>query len=98
MAMVVDKAGSDGAALGIDRARGRSAQFADLDDLAVLDSDITAERRHPRAVYDPAIADQQIIPHRYFLLAPGFPSRPVIASTGLAPPAVQTPPAGAVSH
>ncbi len=65
MAMVVDKAGRDDAAGGVDRARGRPAQFADLGDLAVLDPDIAAERRHARAVDDAAVLDQQVIRHRY---------------------------------
>src|ERR1700736_3296550 len=83
MAVIVDKAGCDGAALGVDRARRGAAQLADLDDLAVLDADIAAERWHPRAVDDQSVLDQQIISHRFFLSAesrvcgePGASSRP----------------------
>src|SRR5271169_4070060 len=65
MAVIVDKARGDDAAGGVDRARGRAAQLADLGDLAVFDSDIATERRHPRAVDDPAVLDQQVIRHRY---------------------------------
>ena len=52
MAVVVDKAGRHGAALGVDRAPGGAGELAELDDLAVLDPDIAAEGRHPRAVDD----------------------------------------------
>src|SRR5437762_11990129 len=64
MAMVVDKAGRDGAAGGVDRLARGTRQFADLDDLAVLDPDIAAEGRHARAVDHQAVLDQQIIRHR----------------------------------
>jgi len=64
MAVVIDKAGGDGAAFGVDRARRSAAQPTDVDDLAVLDADIAAERRHPRAVDDQPVLDQQIIRHR----------------------------------
>ena len=36
MAVIIDKTGSDGATLGIDRARRSAAQLTDVDDLAVL--------------------------------------------------------------
>src|SRR5271169_6165635 len=65
MAVIVDKARGDDAAGGVDRARGRAAQLADLGDLAVFDSDIATKRRHPRAVDDPAVLDQQVIRHCY---------------------------------
>ena len=65
MAVIVDEPGRDGAALGVDRAVGGAAQFADLDDLAVLDADIAPKSRHSRAVDDKAILDQQIVRHRY---------------------------------
>ena len=71
MTMVVDKARGDDAAVGIDRPLGGTAQFADLGDPAVLDADITAERRHPRAVDDPAVLDQEIVRHRYPFLCLG---------------------------
>ncbi len=70
MAMIVDKAGGDDAAGGVDRALGRAAQLADLGDLAVFDADVALERRHARAVDDAPVLDQQIIRHRYtFLLS-----------------------------
>ena len=63
MAMIVDKARRDDLAAGIDGLAGGAGQFADLGDLAVLDRDIAVERRHPRAVDDPAVLDQQVIRH-----------------------------------
>src|ERR1700730_9482851 len=69
MAVIVDKAGSNSAALGVDRARSGAAQLADFDDLAVLDADIAAERRHSRAIDNQSVLDQQIIRHRFFLSA-----------------------------
>src|SRR5260370_29395960 len=65
VAVVVDKPGRDGTAVGVDRPLGRTAQFADLDDLSVFDRDIAAESRHPRAIDDAAVTDQQIIRHHY---------------------------------
>src|SRR6266436_10366103 len=65
VAVIVDKAGSNGAALGVDRAHRGAAQLADVDDLAVLDADIAAESRHSRAVDNQPVLDQQIIRHRY---------------------------------
>ena len=41
----------------------RAADLADFDDLAVLDPDIAAKCRHPRAIDDAAIIDQQVIRH-----------------------------------
>src|SRR5690348_8413047 len=73
MAMIVDKAGADGAAIGVDRLRRRAGELADLGDLAVLDPDIRAEARHPGAVDDASVLDQQIIRHR---LPPAQPARP----------------------
>ena len=67
MAMVVDKARRHDEALGIDGACRRPRQFADLDDLAVLDPDIAAERRRARAVDDAAVLDQQIVGHGVLL-------------------------------
>ena len=66
MAVIVDEAGGDCTAFGVDRACRGTAQFADLDDLAALYADIAPECRHPRAVDDPAILDQQIVRHRFF--------------------------------
>jgi hypothetical protein len=64
MTVVVDKAGGDGAALRVDRVLRRPAQFADLDDLAILDADIATKSRHSRAVDNQPVLDQQIIRHR----------------------------------
>ena len=72
MAVIVDKAGRDDLPRGVDRALGRPAQLADLGDLAVLDADISAKRRHSGAVDDPAVLDQQIIRHRYPFLGSGL--------------------------
>jgi hypothetical protein len=47
MTVIVDKAGGNGAAFGVDRARCSAAQLTDFDDLAVLEADIAPERRHP---------------------------------------------------
>src|SRR5215831_10542831 len=69
--MVVDKARRDGAPLGVDRAFGRAAQFAELDDLAILDPDIAVKRRHPRAVDDAPVFDQEVIRHRFPFLRSG---------------------------
>src|SRR5712691_7228575 len=64
MAVIVDKARRDDLAAGIDGLAGRPGELAELGDLAVLDPDIAVERRHPRAVDNPAILDQQVIRHR----------------------------------
>src|SRR5260221_8651363 len=63
MAMIVDKAGCDALPAGIDGLAGRAGELAELGDLAVLDADIAVERRHPGAVDNPAILDQQVIRH-----------------------------------
>src|SRR5437016_12674670 len=64
MAMVVDRARRDDLAADIDGLPGGARQFAGLGDLAVLDRNIAAERRHPRAVDDQAVLDQHVIRHR----------------------------------
>jgi len=64
VAVIVEKAGSDSAALGVDRALGGAAQLTDFDDLAVLDADIASKSRHSRAVDNQPILDQQIVRHR----------------------------------
>src|SRR5205807_4296452 len=71
MAMIVDKAGADRAAVGVDRLRRRAGELADLGDLAVLDPDIGAEARHAGTVDDAAVLDQQIIRHRLPPAQPG---------------------------
>jgi hypothetical protein len=65
MAVVVDKAGGDRAAVGIDDLVGGAGELADLGDLAVLDPDIAAERRHARPVDNEPVLDQQIVCHRH---------------------------------
>src|SRR5262249_42882008 len=65
MAMVVDKARGHSPPCCVDRPFGRPAQFAEFGNLAVLDTDIAPERRHPRAVDDAPVFDQQIIRHRF---------------------------------
>ena len=72
VAMIVDKARRDDAAVGVDRARRRPGQFPDLDDLAVLDRDIAAIGRSARAIDDTTVLDQQIISHpdRSFSVVP----------------------------
>ena len=65
MAMIIDKTGGDDVTFGVDRARRRTSQLADVGDLAVLDPDIPAEGRHSRPVDDAPVLDQQIIRHRY---------------------------------
>src|SRR5438045_8984041 len=64
MAMIVDKAGADRAAVGVDRLCRRAGELADLGDLPVLDPDIGAEARHAGTVDDASVLDQQIIRHR----------------------------------
>jgi hypothetical protein len=69
VAVVVDKTRRDHPTLGVDRAFGGAAQFADLGNPPASDPEISAEGRHAGAVDDPAVLDQQIIRHRYpFLL------------------------------
>jgi hypothetical protein len=63
VAVIVDEARGDRLAADVDDGVGRARQFADLDDLAVLDGDIAMERRHARAVDDPAVLDQDVIRH-----------------------------------
>ena len=89
MAMIVDEAGRHHRAAGVDGARRRATEFADFDDLAVLDRDIAAEGRHPRAIDDTAIPDQQIVRHWSlslicpFLFAPvALPARTVAHTPG----------------
>ena len=64
MAMVVDKARRDYLTADIDDLIGRARQLADLGDLAALDRDVTLEGRHPRAIDDAAVFDQDIVRHR----------------------------------
>ncbi len=68
MAMIVDKARRDDQPRGIDRAPGRPRQFADLDDLAVLDRDVGAEGRPAGAVDNAPVLDQEVIGHRFLLV------------------------------
>jgi hypothetical protein len=64
MAVVVDEAGRDRAAFGVDRLAGRAGELAEIDDLAVLDPDIAVECGHPGAVDNTAVADQNVVGHR----------------------------------
>src|SRR5438270_7986553 len=64
MAVVVDKAGADRAAFGVDRLVGCAGELAEIDDLAVLDPEIAVECWHPRAIDDAAVADQNVVGHR----------------------------------
>jgi len=72
MAVIVDKAGRDHQTGSVDRARRRPRQFADLDDLAVLDRDIGAEGGPARAVDNAPVLYQEVIGHlvRSFLVVP----------------------------
>ena len=76
------------------RRRG-AAQLADFDDLAVLDADIAAERRHPGAIDNQPVLDQQIIRHRIPL---GLPLNRNPAGECSASGGVQTHPADGSSH
>src|SRR5438067_10923646 len=81
MAMIVDKAGADRAAVGVDRLRRRAGELADLGDLAVLDPDIGAEARHAGTVDDASVLDQQIIRHRLPPAQPGTAAARPLAGT-----------------
>src|SRR5437660_4722481 len=81
MTMIVDKAGADRAAVGVDRLRRRAGELADLGDLAVLDPDIRAEARHAGTVNDASVLDQQIIRHRLLPRSPVRPPRGRLAGT-----------------
>jgi hypothetical protein len=63
MAVVVDESRRYREAVGIDGALRRTFDFADFDDLAVLHGEVASEGRHPRAIDDAAITDQQVIRH-----------------------------------
>src|SRR5262249_13160202 len=71
MAVIIDKAWGHNLSLGVDRTFGRTAQLAELDDLAVFDPDVAAKRRHSRAVDNTPVLDQQVIRHRYPFLPSG---------------------------
>src|SRR6516162_4820742 len=73
--MIVDKAGCYDAPFGIDGTFRLAAQLAELHDLAVLDGDVALERRHPRAVDDASVLDQQVIRHRFPFLRSGHDTR-----------------------
>src|ERR1700751_3265357 len=92
MAVVVDKARGDSAAFGVDRARRSPAQFADLEDLAVLDAEIAAESGHSRTVDNQPILDQQIISHRICPPLAGLPVATHNSEASVAPePVAGTP-------
>src|SRR5271166_1547090 len=75
MGVVVDKAGCDDAARGVDGTFGGSAGiFADPDNLAVLDRDIRGKCRLARAVDNAPVFNEQIIGHAYSSLLPPAPN------------------------
>ena len=63
MAVVVDEPRRHRQPVSIDGAVGRAVDLADFDDPAVLHGNVATERRHPRAIDDPSIPDQQVIGH-----------------------------------
>ena len=82
--VAVDEARRDDQAVGVDRALGRRADAADLDDPAMLDADVGAIARGARAVDDRPVANQQIQTHgvlsRGSCVAPYYPA-PAVADT-----------------
>ena len=80
VAVVVDETRRHRQAIGIDGARRRAVDLADFDDLAVLDAKVATEGRHPRAIDDAAVTDQQVICHLgwppFMWAARGDPSAP----------------------
>src|SRR5437879_3148971 len=92
MAMIVDKAGRNDLTAGIDGLAGRAGELAELGDLAVLDRDVAAKRRHTRAVDDQPILDQQVIRHlcpssialrKLLLLVADYSMQPAPAAPGI---------------
>ena len=71
MAMVVDETRRHREPIGVDRPCRRAIDFADFDDLAVLHCKVAAECRHPRAIDDAAITDQQVVRHLVVLPCSG---------------------------
>src|SRR2546425_9596073 len=63
MGVAVDEARRGDQAVGVERALRHRSDAPDLDDPAVLDSDVTAIARGARAVDDRSVADQQIQTH-----------------------------------
>jgi hypothetical protein len=63
MAMIVDKARTDGAAVGVDSLLRRARQLADFGDLSVLDPNVAAECRHAGPIHDQPVLYQQIVRH-----------------------------------
>src|SRR5271166_6684240 len=75
MGVVVDTAGCDDAARGVDGTFGGSAGiFADPDDLAILHRDIRGKRRLARAVDNAPVFNEQIKGHAYSSLLPPAPN------------------------
>jgi hypothetical protein len=68
VAVIIDEAGGDHEAIGINGARRGVPQFANCDNFAVGDRDIAAEGRHAGAIDDSTILNHEIIRHRLFLL------------------------------
>src|SRR5689334_24659207 len=63
MAVVVDETRRHRQAVGIHSARCGSIDLADFDNLAVLHRNVAAICRHPRAIDDAAMTDQQVVRH-----------------------------------
>jgi hypothetical protein len=69
VAVIIDEPGGDDKAIGINGTGCGVPEFAERDNFAVADGDVTTEGRDPGAVDDSAVFDQEIIRHRLFLLA-----------------------------
>jgi hypothetical protein len=75
MAMIVDKARANGAAVGVDSLLGSARQLADFGNLPVLDPNVAAECRHAGPIHDQPVLYQQIVRHSLSSLGrhvPGF--------------------------
>src|SRR6201986_747785 len=63
MAMIVDEARADDAAIGVDSLPGSARQLADFRDLSVLDPNVAAECRRAGPIHDQPVLYQQIVRH-----------------------------------
>src|SRR3954451_16141892 len=70
MAMIVDEARTNGAAVGVDGLPGRARELADFGDLPVLDPNVAVECRHAGPIHDRPVLYQQIVRHCLSLLRP----------------------------
>src|SRR5688500_11323804 len=75
MAMIVDEARADGAAVGVDGLLGSTRQLADFGDLSVLDPNVAAECRHAGPIHDQPVLYQQVVRHRLSLPRRSAPPR-----------------------